>query len=296
MNFDVVVVLGMHRCGTSAVTKGLELFGVSLGENLMPANKYNPKGYFEDKQLVKINDKIFTKNGIDWKILQQLEPTDLKGVKHRAEQKLAKEFLEKRLSKCGPIGLKDPRMCRTLPLWQKIFAEMGVRVGYLMPFRYPSQVAASLLKRNKISLDYGMMLWASYQVDALSYTEGKPRLFVGYQQLLEKPEDELAGIAEFLETAWDPRNRLALEYVKEFLDKNLCHHQTNKVQNQDVAAAQVLAEALDAICQKNCKQDLLVLENAATEVPPAIIKYAISHKNQLKLTSSNFENVFRRKI
>lgn len=272
MNLDVVVVLGMHRSGTSAITRGLEVFGTDLGKNLMRANLSNPKGYFEDKQLVKINNKILEKNGIDWSTLQHLEPADLNSETHRAEQKLAKEFLEKKLSRGGPIGLKDPRMCRTLPLWQKIFAEMGTRVGYLLPFRDPSQVAASLLKRDKISFDQGLMLWASYQVDALRHTEGNTRLFVGFHQLLEKPERELARIAEFLEVAWDPHGRSALEYEVQFLDLNLCHHQTKIEASLGPAAVRALAVALDAVCRKGDNQELWVLENAAVEALSVIRK------------------------
>ena len=51
MRFDVVVVLGMHRSGTSALAKALELFGVDLGQNLTAPNEFNPKGYFEDNEL-----------------------------------------------------------------------------------------------------------------------------------------------------------------------------------------------------------------------------------------------------
>ena len=52
MNFDVVVVLGMHRSGTSALTKALELFGIDLGTDLLPPQDDNPKGFFEDRGLV----------------------------------------------------------------------------------------------------------------------------------------------------------------------------------------------------------------------------------------------------
>jgi hypothetical protein len=81
MRFDVVVVLGMHRSGTSAITKGLELFGMDLGQNLLAANEYNPKGYFEDNQLVNINDNILRKSGSLWSALQFLEPADLFGAR-----------------------------------------------------------------------------------------------------------------------------------------------------------------------------------------------------------------------
>jgi hypothetical protein len=54
----LIVVLGMHRSGTSTVTKSLELMGVGLGANLHPAGFDNPKGFWEDRERIEINDKL----------------------------------------------------------------------------------------------------------------------------------------------------------------------------------------------------------------------------------------------
>ena len=190
----------------------------------MASQKDNPKGFFEDKQLVEINDRIFAKASNHWSSIQFIEPADLLGPRFQKEQKAAREFLERKLAQGNPIGLKDPRLCRTLPLWQKIFVEMGIRVGYLMPFRNPFEIAASLEQRDGISVDYGLTLWGSYQTDAMRHTEGKSRLFVGFHQLLENSGRELARISEFLETAWNPDAQSNLEYEKKFLDSDLRHH------------------------------------------------------------------------
>ena len=115
MRFDVVIVLGMHRSGTSALTKGLELFGVDLGQNLLAADEHNTKGYFEDNQLININDNILKKSGLLWPILQFLDPIDLLGPRFQKERNEASEFLKGKLARGTPIGLKDPRLSRTLP-------------------------------------------------------------------------------------------------------------------------------------------------------------------------------------
>lgn len=54
----LIVVLGMHRSGTSAVTKSLELMGVGLGDNLSPAGFANPKGFWEDRVCIQINGRF----------------------------------------------------------------------------------------------------------------------------------------------------------------------------------------------------------------------------------------------
>ncbi|NBV71229.1 MAG: glycosyltransferase [Burkholderiaceae bacterium] len=288
MRFDVVVVLGMHRSGTSAITKGLELFGVDLGQNLLAGDENNPKGYFEDNQLITINDNILRTSGLFWSTLQFIEPADLLGPRFQKEQNEAREFLKGKLAQGTPIGLKDPRLCRTLPLWQKILVEMGVRVGYLLVFRDPFEIAASLKERDGMSVDYGLTLWGSYQTDALRHTEGKSRLFVGFHQLLANSERELARMSEFLETAWEPEAKSTLEYEKKFLESDLRHHQTKNGQTLEPAALQALALALDKVCQKSDKKELEDVENAGKEALQGMMQVSdLIRKNNQNLLRSN---------
>jgi glycosyltransferase involved in cell wall biosynthesis len=139
---------------------------------------------------------------------------------------------------------------------------MGVRVGYLLVFRNPFEIAASLEERDGMSVDYGLTLWGSYQTDALRHTEGKSRLFVGFHQLLENSGRELTRISKFLETTWNPDAQSALEYEKKFLDSDLRHHQTKKGQPLEPVALQALALALDKVCQKSDKKELEDVGNA----------------------------------
>jgi len=290
MRFDVVVVLGVHRSGTSALAKALELFGVDLGQNLTAPNEFNPKGYFEDNELVEINDRIFAKASNHWSSIQFLEPANLLGPKFEKEQKAAREFLKRKLAQGNPIGLKDPRLCRTLPLWEKIFVEMGIRVAYLMPFRNPFEVAASLQGRDNFTIDYGLMLWGSYETDALRHTAGKSRLFVGFHQLLENSGRELARMSEFLETAWNPDAQSNLEYEKKFLDSDLRHHQGNKRNDIEPAELQALAVALDKACQKSDKQSLEDVENTGREALLGMMQISnLIEKNNLFISSNSVE-------
>jgi hypothetical protein len=63
---NLIVVLGMHRSGTSAVAKALACMGVSLGNDLLPAGKDNPKGFFEDKAINDLNIEMLRVLGLDW--------------------------------------------------------------------------------------------------------------------------------------------------------------------------------------------------------------------------------------
>jgi hypothetical protein len=143
MRFDVVIVLGMHRSGTSALTKALELFGIDLGKDLLGPGHDNPKGYFESAELVALNDRILAKCDSHWTSLQFLEPEILGGPDLAAEKNEARQLLANKISPGIPLGLKDPRLCRTLPFWQELFREKKLRVGYVLSYRHPAGVRGS---------------------------------------------------------------------------------------------------------------------------------------------------------
>jgi len=61
-----IAVIGMHRSGTSMVTKALETLGVELGQQLLMAANDNQKGFYEDKSIVDLNDRILEYAGMAW--------------------------------------------------------------------------------------------------------------------------------------------------------------------------------------------------------------------------------------
>jgi len=63
---NIVIVLGMHRSGTSAFTGALKIAGFDLGRDIMQANEYNVKGYFENNKIVELNDKILDYFNASW--------------------------------------------------------------------------------------------------------------------------------------------------------------------------------------------------------------------------------------
>lgn len=63
---EILLICGMHRSGTSLVTKCFEIFGYGLGDTLMEPNEDNPKGFFEDLDVVQINDELLRANGSYW--------------------------------------------------------------------------------------------------------------------------------------------------------------------------------------------------------------------------------------
>lgn len=65
-NFDVVVILGCHRSGTSLLTGILQKLGMELSLDLISAKEDNPKGYFESNRIISIHDNILKLLGQKW--------------------------------------------------------------------------------------------------------------------------------------------------------------------------------------------------------------------------------------
>ena len=69
-----VIVLGMHRSGTSALAGTLQRLGLDLGDGLMPANAENERGFFEHLEIVDIHDRLLATLDSSWDDPNSLEP------------------------------------------------------------------------------------------------------------------------------------------------------------------------------------------------------------------------------
>lgn len=156
MSFDnPVLVLGMHRSGTSCLAGCLEAAGLYLG-TVNTAAPFNKKGNREPEHIRALHDELLSRNGktwnappagpLDWPddLLDQLkqQTADLTTVEH--------------------WGIKDPRSAFCLKGWKQLFTPR-----YAVSYRHPSAVVASLVRRS-ISWKHPMeradayALWASY--------------------------------------------------------------------------------------------------------------------------------------
>lgn len=219
---SIVVVLGMHRSGTSAVTRALQVLGVDLGERLMlPAAGNNDKGFFEDSDVNAINIELLKELGQDWHTLTLIAADELLHEKYAGLRLRAIELLRSRLQDTDCFGLKDPRLCRLLPFWQKVFEHLQVDVSYVIAVRNPLSVANSLEARNQIPHEKSHYLWLEHVLPSVLLTQGMRRVLVDYDLLMENPQKQMDRMALGLDSKLDPV-RLA-EFSRDFLDIRLRH-------------------------------------------------------------------------
>ena len=221
----VVVVLGMHRSGTSAFTRAIQALGVDLGNHLMPPEPNNEKGFFEDLDVNALNVALLETLGHSWHTLAPVSPEECLGATLLQFRKQAADLLRSRLAETDVFGMKDPRIPRLLPFWQEMFAELGIRVTYLIVCRNPMNVARSLKNRDGFDLEKGYILWLEHTLRSLTETVNQSRIVVDYDRLMKAPMRELERIARALGLPFEPENSECASFGDEFLDHTLRHNQ-----------------------------------------------------------------------
>jgi hypothetical protein len=221
----VFVVTGMHRAGTSVVARGLSALSVDLGDRLMSADpRMNARGFFEDVDVVGIDDALLDALGADWKSVALLDDVAWDAPLHADARNAARALLEARLARSGMFGFKDPRVARLLPFWQCVFAQLGCAHAYVIAVRHPRAVIDSLSARDALDTRRSAWLWLTHVACALRYTQGLPRVIVDYDRLLAAPARELARMARALGLSAPMEHDPAIaSFAQGFLSTDLRH-------------------------------------------------------------------------
>src|SRR5580700_153075 len=112
----LIVVLGMHRSGTSVITRGLKVMGVAVVDRLMPpVEGINAKGFWEDIDLCELNNEVLSAPGSDWNDLVSIEPSDVQTLRKKGHFPSAVQLLRQKVGSAPIFGFKDPRVAKLLP-------------------------------------------------------------------------------------------------------------------------------------------------------------------------------------
>lgn len=172
-----IVVIGMHRSGTSFTTRAINLLGANVGGNLVGSDSSNTAGHWEHKYSLDINKSILNISGGRW---------DKPPEKVESELFLRlrmKFFLSKIYDEDGKaVVWKDPRTALTFPVWKR---EM-VNYVPVFVFRNPLSVASSLQKRNGFTKEKGLKLWLEYNRRIIDIDEDeKTSFFINFDGGME---------------------------------------------------------------------------------------------------------------
>ncbi|MFA5924755.1 MAG: rhamnan synthesis F family protein [Methylococcaceae bacterium] len=263
-NNKLIVVLGMHRSGTSAITRGLQVMGVELGDRLMPPfEDNNPKGFWEDIDLNELNIEMLNAIDSDWYHLAAIGSIDVEILRKEGYFLRAAELLRQKVGSAPIFGFKDPRVAKLLPFWKEVFSHCQFDVSYVMAMRHPLSVVKSLAKRDGIEAGQSYLLWLVHVITSLTSSAGDKRVFVDYDRLMQSPDYELNRIAKHLNLKIDLTE--LQNYKAEFLDQGLRHtvYELNDLLLDDTCppiVCEVYASLLD-VASKKTKVDEVELQS-----------------------------------
>ncbi|WP_291227515.1 glycosyltransferase [Dokdonella sp.] len=174
-----VLVLGMHRSGTSCVAGLLARMGVHVGpQRDLLIGPDNPKGHYESGRLHGACLRRLGDAGGDWRDPPVAAPAAAVDAFRGAVGALIDEFDAQR-----PWLFKEPRLC----LLARELLPLLTRPLFVHVARDPHKVAASLSARDRMHPAQALALWERYTREAFAASAGWPRVLVDYDALCAQP-------------------------------------------------------------------------------------------------------------
>jgi hypothetical protein len=214
----------MHRSGTSALARGLQMLGVYLGNNFLSPRPDNPTGYWEDRHICELNERLLAAFGLKWEDVALID--DARWHEPSVEPLLAEavNYLESQFLSHPLWGFKDPRTLRLLPFWQSALRRLEVDESYLLVIRNPRSVALSLQRRHGMDEKTAHFLWLAYMIPYLGEIAAKPFIVTDYDLVMADPRLQIERIGRGLQIPLNESSKAGIEqFADDFLDPNLRH-------------------------------------------------------------------------
>ena len=275
---DLIFILGMHRSGTSAVTRMIDLLGADLGSQLIAAEPgVNDKGFWENSELVDINEELLDQLDSGWFDYSELPDLWWSDSKFTPTKAGIERFLQREFSQSTLAALKDPRLCRLLSIWNETATQGGWQTKVLHVLRNPAEVRRSLLKRDPFTPLTADLLWLRYVADAERYSRETIRCWISYDQLMDNWPDTATRIATELELDWPVPIDEIRQTIDSEIDPKLRHHygsneEKSPISDELQAIYAALQESDTAQVDQKTLQSIKQLISAHQLCAPAIFR------------------------
>lgn len=221
MKRKCLLILGMHRSGTSAVAGAIynSNNSIEFTNNLLGATKDNNKGHFENRSFVELNDEILRSVNLTWDTtlnpLISIDDKQKKAYKSRIAEILEKEYTSENL-----IAIKDPRISILLPLYLDVLEQQDFEICLLSIIRNPLDVAKSLQRRNNITIENGLKIWAFYNRSIELNSRQLNQAWFGYDNLIQGNEQTIGEINKYLKSISFVSDGLNMSFLDKGLQNN----------------------------------------------------------------------------
>lgn len=281
-----LVVLGMHRSGTSALARVLNLLGAALPRHVMGPGPGNEAGHWEPELLGAAHNRMLAEvdsNWDDWRAFPRSGKILHRLAGYRAE---LSDLFEEEYGDEELTVLKDPRVCRFVHLYTELLEAKGVQGRYVLALRNPLAVIASLRARDGMTTGTASLLWLRHILDAEIGSRSWPRVLVSYEALLTDWRDCAVKIARQLELVWPVQPAAINVEVDKFLSRDLRHHDATakELESQDDIADWVKISYVAMLALEKDPHDakaMAMLDRVRSEVDLAVPAFAEAVRAEL---------------
>lgn len=225
MNSRAICILGMHRSGTSAVSRSINLLGAFLGEDtdfVTPLSD-NPKGYWERSDIVNFHGRLMDHMKHSWDTALPLSDKWQKSEKVKPFRSELVGFIKDKFTDHELWAFKDPRLSLVLPLWKDALDELGIHFSTVFVIRNPFDVAKSLKKRDGFSYDKSFGIWFNYNITAWQNLSEHAYVLIHYDRLIQDWESELRRCCDTLCIDWPKDDSLLRREMNLFIRADMRH-------------------------------------------------------------------------
>lgn len=262
-----IIVSGMHRSGTSAITRVVSLLGAGLPNRLIEGDHRNERGFWEGRAVVDLNTRVLDRFGAwagGWESIDPQRLLSLTRVVERTRRLVRDEF-----PNTDTIVLKDPRICRLLPLWTLALEKEGFRCVHIIAVRHPGAVVDSLVRRDGLSPKATVLAWLAHSLDAEFHTRAQPRVVVSFEHLLRDWRSEAGRLGPALGIEWPQSCDDVADAVSEFIEPDLVHEPPASVLTGPVSAIAPVYDVLQRWSEDDGRPgDEIILDSWRTLFEP----------------------------
>jgi len=229
-----ILVLGMHRSGTSALTGVLAALGVVAPKTQISGDKWNSRGYWESARINHFNERLLSAAGSAWDDWSRFDPgsldaRELARFATESNALLRSEFGNEKL-----FAIKDPRICRIVPFWLEALRAFEASPIVILAVRHPVEVAGSLQSRDQMSYIDGVMLWLRSILDAEHESRGLGRSFTRYDDLLNDWRSAVKKLSADIGLVWPVSPDHAATEIEKFISSDLRHNTARSLHDIDL--------------------------------------------------------------
>jgi len=198
-----LVVIGMHRSGTSAVARCIASMGIPPAKWCLESrapNDHNPTGFYEPRPLVWENERLLNSMDGSW----SAPPPEISRPRTGPEFLSTRSRSHRVFRRCARTSetwfWKDPRLSLLLPYWRSLLSAGGAPElqGAVVVVRNPRAVAQSLNRRDGIATEHAFDLWMLYNASAVHAVQGLPTFVVDYDRIMDDSGPTIGALADWL--------------------------------------------------------------------------------------------------